>query len=100
MFCAGAALQACARSLWVLYAGQVIEGLAAGVLCAVLSVYAAEVSPAHIRGGMIVFSVTMYNAGIVSANLIDLGFKDSPAWWGALIPKVINTFSVLKLCCT
>lgn len=101
IFSVGAILSALSVSYWMLLLVRVFLGLALGVASFTAPLYLSEVSPKHIRGGLIALYQLMITIGLFLAFLSDYLFSFTESWRLMLglpfIPAFIMFIAVLFL---
>ncbi|KAK7207551.1 putative MFS sugar transporter [Myxozyma melibiosi] len=73
IFLLGSSLQTTALSIPMIFAGRAVAGLSVGMLTMVVPLYMAEISPAEIRGSLVVLQQLSITIGILLAFWIDYG---------------------------
>lgn len=96
IFCIGSAWTAASFATWWLFIGRFIVGFAIGGASLIAPLYISEISPKHLRGGLVSFNQVAITLGILLAYLIDYGFGTASSTWGwrgmfaaGIIPAVI-----------
>eukprot|EP00877_Chromochloris_zofingiensis_P007197 jgi/Chrzof1/2730/Cz11g27040.t1 len=79
-FIAGAALQAAAVNLAMLFVGRVLLGVGCGFVTQAGPLYLTEMAPAHLRGGLNFMFQLAVTIGILVAQLINYGASHIPDW--------------------
>ena len=81
VFTLGAAIMAAAPTFGALLIGRTVVGVGVGVASAVVPMYIAELSPAHLRGTLVALVNACIVSGQVSAALIDGAFSGVAHGW-------------------
>lgn len=84
LFAAGAAVQACSGTVWVMVVGRSVVGMAVGAASFVVPLYIAELAPARFRGRLVTMNVIFITLGQVVAYVVGWGLgeygDESTAW--------------------
>lgn len=80
LFLVGGSLQAAAPTLWTLYAGRAVAGLAIGLMTMIVPLFNAELAPASLRGRLITFNQLAMTGGIMVSYWVNYGLQD--VWQG------------------
>ncbi|GAA5911238.1 hypothetical protein JCM6882_004072 [Rhodosporidiobolus microsporus] len=84
IFTVGGVIQtACFYSIWQLLIGRLVAGLGVGALSALVTLFAGEVAPKHLRGPLLTMYTVMNTCGIFLAYIVSLGtsyFSSSASW--------------------
>ncbi len=81
VFLVGGALQVAAFTMWALYAGRAIAGLAIGLMTMIVPLFNAELAPASLRGRLITFNQIAMTGGIAVSYWVNYGLQDIPQGW-------------------
>jgi sugar porter (SP) family MFS transporter len=81
VFIVGAAIQAAAPLMWVMWLGRVFSGMGVGMLSMCVPVYITECSPEHVRGLLGTLWQIAVTAGILIASAANLGLKNWEQGW-------------------
>ena len=81
VFIVGAAIQAAAPEMWVMWLGRVFAGMGIGMLSMCVPVYIAECAPEHARGFLGTMWQVAVTAGILIASAANLGLKNWNNGW-------------------
>ncbi|OIW27439.1 general substrate transporter [Coniochaeta ligniaria NRRL 30616] len=76
LFVAGAVLQACGATVWVMVAGRAIVGAAVGAASFVIPLYIAELAPAAYRGRLVTVNILFITLGQVIAYIVGFVFAE------------------------
>jgi SP family myo-inositol transporter-like MFS transporter 13 len=76
LFIAGAVLQACSATVWVMVAGRAIVGAAVGAASFVVPLYIAELAPAAYRGRLVTVNILFITLGQVIAYIVGWIFAE------------------------
>jgi len=99
----GAIITALAFDLWSFVVFRIVTGIAVGASSLVVPTYIAEMSPAPIRGGLVVLQQLAISGGIFVSYVVDYGF-DAGGWgWrlmfgAAIVPSVVLAVGMLFMC--
>ncbi|MBO0802031.1 MAG: sugar porter family MFS transporter [Nocardiopsaceae bacterium] len=102
LYGAGAILTAVSWDMGSFLAFRIITGVAVGASSLVVPAYIAEMSPAPIRGGLVILQQLAISGGILISYVLDFAF-DSAGWgWrpmfaAAVLPAAVLTVGMLRM---
>lgn len=103
-FIVGAALNAGAVNLVMLYFGRIMLGVGIGFGNQAVPLYLSEMAPAHLRGALNMMFQLATTLGILTANIINYGTEKAKGGWGwrlslglAAVPALFMTVGGLFL---
>src|SRR5581483_10723141 len=102
LYGAGAILTAVSWDLGSFLAFRIVTGVAVGASSLVVPAYIAELSPASIRGGLVILQQLAISGGILISYVLDFAF-DSAGWgWrpmfaAAVVPAVALTAGMVMM---
>ncbi|KUI74008.1 Sugar transport protein 7 [Cytospora mali] len=97
VFTIGSVLQTAAVDYAMLVVARLISGVGIGLLSAVVPLYISEVSPAEIRGTLLVFQELSIVFGIIMAYWVTFGTRYIPNQWSWRLPFLLQVFPSLVL---
>ncbi|ROV97115.1 hypothetical protein VMCG_07529 [Cytospora schulzeri] len=97
IFTIGSVLQVAAVDYAMLVVARLIGGVGIGLLSAVVPLYISEISPAEIRGSLLVFEQLSIVAGIIVAYWITFGTRYIPNHWSWRLPFLLQIIPGLVL---
>ncbi|KAH6764645.1 sugar transporter 1 [Perilla frutescens var. frutescens] len=104
LFCVGALINACARAVFMLILGRILQGFGVGFANQSVPVYLSEIAPYKYRGALNIGFQLCITLGIVVANLLNYvflkiggGFGWRLSLGGAVVPAAIVIIGSLAL---
>lgn len=85
LFIAGAIIQVCAHSLWVMIGGRFVVGWGVGIASLVAPLYISEMAPSRFRGRLVVINVLAITGGQLVAYAISVGLVHVNNGWRILV---------------
>ncbi|KFZ13135.1 hypothetical protein V502_06758 [Pseudogymnoascus sp. VKM F-4520 (FW-2644)] len=97
VFIIGSIVQAAAMNYSMLIVGRFVGGFGVGMLALVAPVYMSEISPAEVRGGILVLEFESIVFGRTAASWITYGTRYIPNEWQFRLPFVIQIVPAVAL---
>lgn len=85
LFIAGAIMQVCAHSLWVMIGGRFVMGWGVGIASLVAPLYISEMAPSRMRGRLVVINVIAITGGQLIAYAIGAGLSKVNNGWRIMV---------------
>ncbi|EEB08440.1 MFS myo-inositol transporter [Schizosaccharomyces japonicus yFS275] len=81
IFVIGAAVMACSKNVGTMIAGRFIVGWAIGLASLIVPMYISELSPAHLRGRLVIIYVVFITGGQLLAYSLNAAFENVYHGW-------------------